>query len=458
MKKRFLLLMATIILASYSLRAQVSINTDGNDPDGSAMLDVKSNEKGMLVPRMTTQQRIDINTPATGLLVFDITTGSFWFHNNEWTDLSASDGAWTVNGDNISSPNTGNVGIGTTNPQSLLHLWGNGSYGTGSRLTFGDDLSLGGTRAYIAEWGWQTDTDSDILELSGNRGIKFTSGSSSLFTEMEITQNHNVGIGTVNGPEPSAKLDVESTTQGFLPPRMTAAQGNAISSPATGLLIYQTDETAGYYYNSGTTSAPVWTRLATGDIDGSETKVTAGTNVTVTGSGTTASPYVINASGPALSIGDTHEGGIIFYLDASGNHGLVCAASDQSAGITWWIWTYDDTYAYGNGIGAGDGNAYAIRRWQGTCSGCFAAELCYYLNLNAKTDWYLPSKYELNLMYENVGPGNALGLGNIGGFVLSTYWSSTEYNNVYAWAHDFTGYQSYAGKHGTYRVRAIRVF
>lgn len=53
-------------------------------------------------------------------------------------------------------------------------------------------------------------------------------------------------------PDGSAMLDVKSTVSGFLPPRMTQAQRNAISSPATGLLIWQTDNTAGYYYFNGT--------------------------------------------------------------------------------------------------------------------------------------------------------------------------------------------------------------
>ena len=66
-----------------------------------------------------------------------------------------------------------------------------------------------------------------------------------------------VGIGTAT-PNSSATLDLTSTSSGLLIPRMTTAQRTAISSPATGLMVYQTDGTAGFYYNSGTPGTPVW--------------------------------------------------------------------------------------------------------------------------------------------------------------------------------------------------------
>jgi trimeric autotransporter adhesin len=71
-----------------------------------------------------------------------------------------------------------------------------------------------------------------------------------------------VGIGTVT-PSPSAALDIVSTTKGLLIPRMTAAQANAITFPAAGLLIYQTDGQKGFYYNSGTSALPIWQYLMT---------------------------------------------------------------------------------------------------------------------------------------------------------------------------------------------------
>ena len=78
-----------------------------------------------------------------------------------------------------------------------------------------------------------------------------------IFVLLQLCLYAQVGIGTAT-PDASAKLDVSSTTKGFLPPRMTAAQRSAISSPTNGLLVYQTDYPSGlYYFNAG-----VWSKLS----------------------------------------------------------------------------------------------------------------------------------------------------------------------------------------------------
>ena len=63
-------------------------------------------------------------------------------------------------------------------------------------------------------------------------------------------------------------------------------------------------------------------------------------------------------------------------------------------------------------------------------------------------------------MYLNIGQGNALGLGNIGGFAMGYYWSSTEYDNDDAWGQMFHyGIQNYLPKEGASQdVRAVRAF
>ncbi len=83
------------------INAQVGINNDNTDPDASAMLHVKSTDKGLLVPRMTSTNRTNINTPANGLLVFDTTTGSFWFFNNTaWAELKGGTSNGVADADN----------------------------------------------------------------------------------------------------------------------------------------------------------------------------------------------------------------------------------------------------------------------------------------------------------------------------------------------------------------------
>jgi hypothetical protein len=192
--------------------------------------------------------------------------------------------------------------------------------------------------------------------------------------------------------------------------------------------------------------------------DGSETQVTAGTNVSVTGSGTTASPYVVNATGAtALAIGDSYQGGIIFWLDATGQHGLIAATADQSTGIQWYNGTYRYTGTTGDGLYAGSMNTAMIVATQmsDNQTGNFAAKVCadYSVTVGGVIygDWYLPSKYELNLLY--------LQKAVVGGFASADYWSSSEINSDGAWDQDFAnGGQGGSSRNVTGYVRAVRAF
>jgi hypothetical protein len=181
--------------------------------------------------------------------------------------------------------------------------------------------------------------------------------------------------------------------------------------------------------------------------DGSETKVTAGTNITVTGAGTTASPYVVKET--THYIGESYGGGVVFWVDATGQHGLIAATADQSTGIRWYNGTNTTTNAVRDGIGAGMYNTERIIANQGV--GSYAAQLCANYQGGGYGDWYLPSKYELNLLFQQ----NTA----VGGFTGTDYWSSTEASSSCPWEQYFDGGdQGYYGKVHTYYVRAVRAF
>ena len=145
------------------------------------------------------------------------------------------------------------------------------------------------------------------------------------FSLFVLIGHAQTGIGTTT-PNASAKFEVAATDKGFLLPRMTAAQRGLISSPANGLLVYQTDGDAGFYVNTGIPATPVWTRV---NMDwtrtGTNLSYTAG-NVSTTGnltggnaSTSTISGFGANVTGisAAYSLAATDNGKIIQSTAAS---------------------------------------------------------------------------------------------------------------------------------------------
>ncbi len=157
-------------------------------------------------------------------------------------------------------------------------------------------------------------------------------------------------------------------------------------------------------------------------------------------------------------IGDFRDGGIVFWVDATGQQGLVCAVSDQSTGIQWFNGSFTTTGAIGTAIGTGASNTGLIISNQG--SGSYAAQVCNDLSLNNYYDWYLPSNEELNKMFVNKAAIDATAIANGGSaFANYYYWSSTEFDSGGAWGQDFgSGGQYFNGKFDVYGVRAVRAF
>ena len=165
-----------------------------------------------------------------------------------------------------------------------------------------------------------------------------------------------------------------------------------------------------------------------------------------------------------LQIGNQHAGGIIFYIDETGEHGLVAAMEDIEGTYEWGCYGTDINGNNSNvspeleGIGTGLQNTLEI---VSECSETpIAASEALAYESEGYSDWYIPSKDELLEMYYTIG--NGCPEGDIGGFDTINqphYWSSSEYYIYNAFGVDF----SYGGtfdlnKDYSFRVRVIRAF
>jgi hypothetical protein len=219
--------------------------------------------------------------------------------------------------------------------------------------------------------------------------------------------SQSVGIQTAN-PDPSAALEVASPSQGFLPPRLSTAQRNGIVLPAEGLVLYNTD-THCLEINEGTPQLPTWICLSD-----------TGTGGNPGGGG--------GGGGGVHFVGELWGGGIVFYVNTAGDHGLVAALQDQSAGINYGL--ADDAYTNPNN----HDNAGKVY-----------------------TDWRMPSRYELNLMYQN------LHLAGLGNFAAAAYWSSSCNDNslpIPGWTVNFSNatQTTISRSNNSVRVRVVRDF
>jgi hypothetical protein len=152
---------------------------------------------------------------------------------------------------------------------------------------------------------------------------------------------------------------------------------------------------------------------------------------------------------PLLSIGMSYAGGIVFDLDSSGQHGLVCAPSDQGA----YPWGCYGTDIPNTSTAVGTGATSTANIVAGCAQRPIAASVCADLVLNGYSDWYLPSTGELQFMYSR------LHLQGLGGFGGPQYWSSSQLNPYTAWFVYFgNGVVNYNYKYNNAQVRAVRAF
>jgi len=393
----------------------LQFNTTGNSNTGNGFGSLNSNTEGNYNTSLGYHAGLTNTTGNENTLIG---------YSADVVSNNLSNATAVGNGAKVSSSNTiqlGNTGVTNVKTSGTI---------TAGVVTYPNTLGTANqvlTTNGVGSASWQAIASANAGTLTGTTLNSTVTGSSltSVGTLTSATVNGKVIAGASSAASASAVLEASSTTQGFLPPRMTEAQRIAINSPVQGLMIYCTNCGANgepEYYNGSS-----WVNLA--------------------------------GNATAAGIGSVYQGGILAYYlvlgdpgyDPTTPHGLIAASSDQSSSIIWWNGVYANPVT-ALAIGTGLANTNAIINSQGPTRTNYAAGIAQAYTIGSYSDWYLPSKDELNKLYLNRVA--------IGGFGSDIYWSSSAFNYSTTYVQNFGNggmYNEFSNGSGIH-VRAIRTF
>ena len=499
--KKLLFFLISALALTYSFAQNVAINADASLPNSSAMLDVKSANKGLLMPRVALTGTDDITTiasPVASLMIYNtatttgttaVTPGYYYRTATAWQKMM-------------------NVPNGTTTGQMLY--WSGTEWLTiapgsaGQYLQFGLNnlpnwtgavfASLTTTAVSGTSYYYAATAGGNIANDGGSpvtaRGVCWSTSPNPTITNSKTTDGAGTGIysSTLTGLLPSTLYYVRSyatTTPG-------TGYGNEISFttvphslPAvstiavTGITADRANSGVNATAENGspvTAKGVCWSTSPNPTIANSKT--TNGTGLGSVSSiitGLTVNTlyylraYATNSFGTAygtelsfstattVNIGESYQGGIVAYILQAGDpgyiagqiHGLIATPSDQSSGI---LWTSNAVLnATSTSLGQGTNNTFQM--WnQGSLSDR-AGSICYSLVFGGYSDWFLPSKDELNKLYLN-----RVAIGNFNN--TGVYWSSSGINSPASngWAQQFVDGIQLNNRTAASFVRAIRKF
>lgn len=260
------------LLFTTGLQAQnVGVNADGSTPDASAMLHVKSSDKGLLIPSMTAAQRAAIVLPATGLLVYQTDGATGFYYNNGtpvapgWITLTTTNATWQLNGN--SGINAANHFIGTTDVNPLLFRTNN-------------------TERVQVRAGGQVMINGSILRSTSDALEVFGTG----------VNGSTAGFGfPINGYSAAGFAGVYGENQG-------TGQGVWGASNSTGFGVYGSNSSSGYgVFGTSTSGIGVYGQTVTSAVPAMRGLNQNSTGTGLLGSGNNLTTVTLNGLGSGLA-------------------------------------------------------------------------------------------------------------------------------------------------------------
>jgi len=363
--KNLITLTIALLITTSTIFSQVAINANGNTANTSAMLDISSTSKGLLIPSMSSSQRGDITSPANGLLVYDTDTKSFWYYNStvtEWQKVG-NDVAGATDIDGLSDARSGGYSVfvgydAGSNDDGTSNMNTSSGYGSFSSNVDGDNnAALGYSALTKNNADYNTAIGSKAMYWNNDGVDNTTIGRQGLHEN--TSGNYNVGVGSLSGY--NNKTGSRNTMLGF-----GAGYGNVNQNVSGSIFIgymagYMESNDNKLYISNTATPNP----LIGGDFSTSKVEIN-GTLKIAGGSPGNNKVLTSDASGNATwespatyasvinDLGDGNSDGMSVFLGS--NSGRVDDGANWNSGIG-----YNSFYSNisgQNNVGMGNGALY----------------------------------------------------------------------------------------------------
>ena len=399
------------------------------------------------------------------IVITPIAASNTWDYTKEWVDIGT-----TIFGAvpfALYSANTAKIDdkFNTSDTSKMLEPYAKGKAVQVLSTTIDTKLATKDTAAMLAPYAKMSyNLDSNYLKkqitslLGPSDTIKYTKQTytdSALLTKMNIFDKSIYAKQIYTDSALLTKLNITGSAAGLT--NFPIFNQNTTGNAATADNITATNNTTLTSLSNlntvGTITTGVWSATTIDIAHGGTGLTKAGLDGQVLSTASDGSFQWVSLTSSTTThrIGERFGGGIVFYVYDNGKHGLIAATSDQASFVRWGNTTAVN--AIRDGINAGMANTERIILVQGS-AGDYAAQIAANYQGGGFGDWYLPSKYELNLLFQKKA--------FVGLFPGFGYWSSNESGNSNAWGQDFAdiwGTQFYTNrtqKHSS--VRAIRSF